>query len=123
MIILAAALTLGIEFEIDLTSLINRHKERTTGTVTCGIKVVGYHFKGQPGQQFRYAGETYTIPREGYVEVISLPKVKTYVAEGRTLPLDETAGDLDGFSFRWIDLAGASTGTSTGTSPNEGTGK
>lgn len=103
MIIAAAALTLGISLEIDLTALIRR-QERRAPEVTCGIKVVGYHFAGKPGQQFRYAGETFTIPREGFVEVISLPRVTTYVADGRTLALEDGVSPLDGFSFRWITL-------------------
>ena len=106
MIIAAAVLTLGINLEIDLTALIRR-QERRTPEVTCGIKVVGYHFAGKPGQQFRYAGETFTIPSEGFVEVISLPRVTTYVADGRTLPLEDGVSPLDGFSFRWITLATA----------------
>lgn len=108
MIILAAALTLGIQIEIDLTELIRRHTQRTPAT-TCGIKTVGYHFSGRPGQQFRYAGETFTIPAEGYVEVISFPRVKTYAFEGKTLPLEDGVSPLDGFSFRWINLAVALT--------------
>jgi hypothetical protein len=103
MLVLAAALTLGINIEIDLGSLVNRYSRRSP-EVTCGIKTVGYHFTGRPGQQFRYAGETFTIPREGFVEVISLPRVTTYIsAGGKTLPLDGD-GPLDGFSFRWITL-------------------
>ena len=103
MFILAATLTLGINLEIDLTALIRR-QERRAPEATCGIKVVGYHFAGRPGQQFRYAGETFTIPREGFVEVISLPRVTTYMADGRTLPLEDGVSPLDGFSFRWISL-------------------
>lgn len=105
MIILAAALTLGINLEIDLGSLVNRQKVQTASVAgaTCNIKVVGYHFRGRPGQQFRYAKQTFTIPAEGYVEVIALPKLTTYVAEGQTLPLDN--GDpMDAFSLRWITL-------------------
>lgn len=105
MIILAAALTLGINLEVDLGSLVNRQKSRTpsVATATCNIKVVGYHFRGRPGQQFRYAKQTFTIPTEGFVEVIALPKLKTYTAEGQTLPLDN--GDpMDAFSLRWITL-------------------
>lgn len=101
--LLAAILTLGINIEIDLGALI-RKQERRPPEVTCGIKVVGYHFSGQPGQQFAYAGETFTIPREGYVEVISLPRVKQYAVEGRKLPLEDGVSPLDGFSFRWIAL-------------------
>lgn len=103
MIILAAVLTLGINIEIDLGSLIRR-QERKTPEVTCGIKTVGYRFAGTPGQEFRYAGQSFTIPAEGYVEVISLPKVKTYAVGNRTLPLEDGVSPLDGFSIRWIAL-------------------
>jgi hypothetical protein len=106
---LAAALTLGISIEVDLTRLIARlgNKKTTSITepqVTCGIKVVGYHMTGRPGQQFGYAGETFTIPREGFVEVISLPRVHHYTVAGRKLPLEDGYSALDGFSFRWITL-------------------
>jgi hypothetical protein len=104
MIILAAALTLGINLEIDLGALVRRHDQRATPKVTCGIKTVGYRFSGQPGQQVGYAGETFTIPVEGFVEVISLPKLATYSVDGRVLPLEDGISPLDGFSFRWITL-------------------
>ena len=100
---MAAALTLGIRIDIDLTALISRQERRTDG-VTCGIKVVGYQFAGRPGQQFRYAGESFTIPREGFVRVISLPRVTRYVVDGRRLPLEDGVSHLDGYSFRWITL-------------------
>lgn len=107
MIILAAALTLGINIEIDLGALVRRHEQQKSPEVTCGIKTVGYHIAGTPGQQFRYAGESFTIPREGFIEVISLPRVTTYSVAGRELPLDAD-GALDGFSFRWITLPASS---------------
>ena len=101
--LLAAVLTLGINIEIDLGALL-RNYQRKDPAVTCGIKVVGYHIAGRPGQQFGYAGETFTIPREGFVEVISVPRVTHYTVEGRKLPLEDGVSPLDGFSFRWITL-------------------
>lgn len=110
MIILAAALTLGINLEIDLGALISRHNRRAP-VATCGIKTVGYRISGDPGREFRYAGENFTIPAEGYVEVISLPKLTTYTVEGKTLALEDGVSPLDAFSFRWITLpASASKG-------------
>lgn len=103
MIILAAALTMAINIEIDLGALVRRQERRAPEAV-CGIKTVGYRFRGKPGQQVRYAGETLTIPREGFVEVISLKRVTTYSVDGRSLPLEDGISPLDGFSFRWIDL-------------------
>lgn len=103
MFLAAAVLTLGVNVSVDLAALFRRHEQKAP-EVTCGIKVVGYHIAGRPGQQFGYAGETFTIPREGFVEVISLPRVKHYTVEGRKLPLEDGVSPLDGFSFRWITL-------------------
>jgi hypothetical protein len=101
MLILAAALTLGINIEIDLGALIRRHELREP-KVTCGIHTVGYRFIGKPGQQFRYAGETWTLPREGFIELIADARRRTYSFEGRTLPLD--VWPMDQFSFRQVPL-------------------
>jgi hypothetical protein len=103
MIVLAAALTMAINIEIDLTALVARYNRPLPG-VTCGIKTVGYRFRGTPGRQVKYAGRTFTLPREGFIEVISLKRVTTYSVDGRTLPLEDGVSPLDGFSFRWIDL-------------------
>lgn len=103
MIILAAALTLSITLEANLRPLVQRQEVFAT-TAMCGIKVVGYHFTGRPGQEFRYGRESFKIPREGFVEVISLARVKTYMVDGRKLPLEDGVSPLDGFSLRWINL-------------------
>lgn len=100
----AAVLTLGVSISVDLAALFRHYEKPRTPEVTCGIKVVGYHIAGRVGQQFGYAGETFTIPREGFIEVISLPRVKHYTVDGRKLPLEDGVSQLDGFSFRWITL-------------------
>ena len=100
----AAVLTLGVSISVDLASLFRHYEKPRAPEVTCGIKVVGYHIAGRVGQEFGYAGETFTIPREGFIEVISLPRVKHYTVEGRKLPLEDGVSQLDGFSFRWITL-------------------
>lgn len=98
----AAVLTMAINVDIDLGVLLRRYEKAPK--VTCGIKVVGYHITGKPGQTFGYGGETFTIPSEGYVEVISVPRVKEYEFAGKKLPLEDGVSPLDGFSFRWITL-------------------
>jgi hypothetical protein len=101
--LLAAVLTPGVSLQaVDLGPLVRQYE------ATCGIKVVGYHIAGRPGQQFAYAGETFTLPAEGYIEVISLPRVKHYTFEGRKLPLEDGVSPLDPFSFRWITLPASS---------------
>jgi hypothetical protein len=105
MLILAAALTLGINIELDLGALI-RHHDRPVPKVTCGIKTVGYRFMGKPGQQFRYAGDTWTVPNEGWIELIADARRTTYSFDGRTLPLE--VWPLDPFSFRRVPLPASS---------------
>ena len=101
---LAAILAVGFSIEIDLGALLGHYRKMPGSDAVCGIKVVGYHIAGRPGQQFVYARETFTIPEEGYVEVIASPRVKHYRFDGRRLPLDGDTGALDAFSFRWITL-------------------
>jgi hypothetical protein len=98
MLILAAVLTASIN--LDLTSLI-RHA-RKEPVVTCGIVTVGYRFRGKPGQEFRYAGDTYEIPEEGWVELIADRRRTTYAIRGRSLPLD--VWPRDPFGFRDVPL-------------------
>jgi len=100
----AAILTLGINIEIDFNALYEHYQKRHAAKPVCGIKVVGYHIVGTPGQQFGYAGETFTIPAERSIEVISLPHVKHYTFNGQELPLDGGDGPMDAFSIRWITL-------------------
>lgn len=104
MLIAAAVLTLGINVDLDLRAVIElvRRKRATKPNVTCGVKVVGYHIAGRPGQRFEYGGQAFTIPAQGFLEVIAVPRVMHYAIEGRRVPLDD--GALDGFSFRWITL-------------------
>ena len=105
MIILAAALALSLDGKADLTTL-NRRVAEVNPPMTCGIKVVGYHIAGTPGRQFRYGRSTYTIPSEGYVELIAPTRgTKAMSVDGRSLSLDE--GALDGFGMRRIDLPAA----------------
>lgn len=104
MLTAAAVLIAGIHLEVDLIGLFRRAPQRKPLEVVCGIRVIGYHFTGRPGQQFGYDGETFTIPREGFVELISVPRLKDYSFADRTLPLDPQNGVVDGFGFRWIEL-------------------
>ena len=102
MLFAAAVLTLSIE--IDLSGLLRRYSPDSPAGITCGIKVVGYRIIGRPGQKFGYERETFTIPAEGFVEVVALPRVKHYTFAGRKHQLEDAAGPLDPFSFRWINL-------------------
>lgn len=103
MILLAAALTAALNVEIDLGALVRRaNKVQSAPSVTCNISTVGYRFNGKPGQEFRYAGETWVVPAEGSIELIAAPRRTTYAFDGRSLPLD--VWPRDQFGFRDVPL-------------------
>ena len=102
MLVLAAlALTASINVDLNFASLIKRSQVKDP-VVTCNIVTVGYRFRGKPGQEFRYAGDSYQIPREGWVELIADKRRTTYAIHGRSLPLD--VWPRDPFGFRDIPL-------------------
>ncbi|MFP5247827.1 MAG: hypothetical protein ACLGH0_14130 [Thermoanaerobaculia bacterium] len=101
MFLAAAVLTASISIDIDLSGLLRKAKQAEP-TVTCNITTVGYRFRGTPGQAFRYAGDTYTIPAEGWVELIADRDRTTYAIAGRSLPLD--VWPRDQFGFRDVPL-------------------
>ena len=101
MLILAAVLTASMNVDLDLGALIKR-SQRKEPTVTCGIVTVGYRFRGKPGQEFRYAGDSYEIPKEGWVELIADRRRTSYAIHGRSLPLE--VWPRDPFGFRDIPL-------------------
>lgn len=101
MLLLATVLTASINIDIDLSALLRRHAQKEP-QVTCGISTVGYRFTGKPGQEFRYAGDTYEIPVEGWVELIADKRRTTYSIEGRTLPLE--VWPRNQFGFREVPL-------------------
>jgi hypothetical protein len=102
MITLAAAvLTASMSIDIDLSALLHRTAVKAP-QVTCGISTVGYRFNGKPGQEFRYAGDTYQVPAEGWVELIADRRRTTYSFEGRSLPLD--VWPKNQFGFREVPL-------------------
>jgi hypothetical protein len=101
MLLLATVLTASINIELDLGALLHRTAVKAPA-VTCGISTVGYRFQGKPGQQFRYAGDTYEVPGEGWVELIADKRRTTYSFEGRTLPLE--VWPKNQFGFREVPL-------------------
>ena len=103
MLIAAAALTLAINIEVDLTALMKRARKAEVRGLTCNITTVGYRFVGLPGQTFRYEREEFVVPNSGWVELIaSRRKTAEYQANGVTLPLD--VWPIDQFGFRTVPL-------------------
>jgi hypothetical protein len=101
MFLLAVALTASISVDIDLTSLI-RHARQSEPKATCNINTVGYRFRGTPGQEFRYAGDTYQIPAEGWVELIADRRRTSFAVSGKTFPIVDNPRDP--FGFRDVTL-------------------
>lgn len=102
MIVAAAILTASISLEVDLGALFKRAKAVESPGVTCGISTVGYRFMGKPGQEFRYAGDTYKVPGTGSIELIAAPRRTSYAINGRSLPLE--VWPRDQFGFREVPL-------------------
>lgn len=70
--------------------------------VKCSIHVVGYTFQGVEGQRLELAGVTYTVGKNGVVEVISDGDETFYRYEGKALPL--TVWPANEFSFVQVPL-------------------
>jgi hypothetical protein len=101
--ILTASLTMNTNVDVDLTGLFNHAtpKIEVVG-MKCGISTVGYRFTGKPGQEFRYAGDRYTIPSEGFVELIADAGNTSYRVGSKSLPLN--VWPIDQFGFRVVSL-------------------
>jgi len=106
MFLLAAVLTASMNVDLNLSVLIKRQQVQEP-VATCGIKTVGYRFRGKAGQEFQYAGDKYQIPAEGWVELIADRGRTTYAISGKTLPLD--VWPRDPFGFRDIPLPSPAT--------------
>lgn len=115
MLLLAAVLTASINIDLDLTSLVHR-TNKSEPKATCNISTVGYRFRGKPGQQFRYAGDSYTIPAEGWVELIADRRRTSYAVNGQTLSIADAPRDP--FGFRDVPLP-SSTATATAVEKGE----
>lgn len=69
--------------------------------VTCEHQTVSYRFVGHVGDQFTYAGDQYTVPARGWIEITRSPGVHVYVAvDGGTFAIDEWP--IDEFGTRHV---------------------
>lgn len=80
----------------------------------CHTGTVSYKFVGSPGAMFTYAGERFSIPANGSIELLTSETV--YVAaNGRTLPLD--VWPIDAFGTRTVPVQQAQTSDPEQTAP------
>jgi hypothetical protein len=71
-------------------------------TTTCHIRVVSHKFVGAPATVFSYAGDQYSIPPTGWIELIAEKGADTYEFNGRALPLN--IFPLDDFGTETISV-------------------
>lgn len=89
--------TVSVSVDIDLTSVLARHFSNP-----CVGSIVGYRFKGEPGQTFGYAGEVFSVyPGERFVELIADRKRRAFVIRGQHIPLGD---EVDQFGFVEAEL-------------------
>jgi hypothetical protein len=99
--LVVALLAQSASVEIDLSGLFRR--AFGAPKVTCDIRIVGYRFIGKEGQTFRYAGDEYVVPADGYVELIAHPRRTSYSVGGKSIQI-EPDPPLDPFGFRDVFL-------------------
>ena len=93
MLILAAALTASLTMEAARAAVTTTPAQKAGAKVTCGIKTVGYRFRGVPGQQFRYANGAYAVPASGSIELEANSREATYVLAGRSISISQSQAD------------------------------
>lgn len=73
---------------------------RPVAQIVCSGSIVGFKFIGVEGQKFRLGAQTYTIGKEGFIELISRGQ-SSFEYEGSDLPL---RGPIDEFGFVEVRL-------------------
>ncbi len=93
----------AMTIKIDLIGLIQKryHPAPQVKSLTCHIDTVSYRFVGEPGTEFHYDGDTYRVPQNGSIELVST-RAQNYEVNGRTLPLN--LWPKDNFGMRTIPL-------------------
>ena len=95
------AALLAIHLTFDLGPKGASHSNRPP-VVTCHKGAVSYKFVGTPGTTFMYAGDSYTIPIEGWIELVADAHASDYVLAGNRLPVD--VGPMDEFGARTVNV-------------------
>jgi hypothetical protein len=89
---------MNILHAITLAALL--HHSPVTAPV-CHKGTVSYKFVGTPGATFMYAGERFSIPADGSIELLTSETVYL-AANGRSLPLD--VWPIDAFGTRTVPV-------------------
>jgi hypothetical protein len=86
---------------IALAALLSR-RPVAEPVVTCHKGTVSYKFVGAPGTTFRYMGDTYSVPKSGWIELIGHGGDREYQFADRKLPLE--VWPIDAFGTRTVPL-------------------
>jgi hypothetical protein len=103
---------MNILHAITLAALLHRSP---VAAPVCHSGTVSYKFVGTPGATFTYAGDRYSIPANGSIELLTSEKV--YLAANcRTLPLE--VWPIDAFGTRTVPVqAGQASDSEPQTAP------
>jgi hypothetical protein len=88
---------------LSLAALLS-HGQIAEPVVTCHHGTVSYKFVGAPGTTFSYMGESYSVPKRGWIELIRDGGDTTYTIAEKTLPLE--VWPINEFGTRTVPLPG-----------------
>ena len=86
---------------LSLAALLS-HGPITEPVVTCHKGTVSYKFVGAPGTTFTYMGESYSVPKRGWIELIRDGGDTTYTFAEKSLPLE--VWPINEFGTRTVPL-------------------
>jgi hypothetical protein len=79
--------------------------------VTCHSGTISYKFVGAPGTAFTYGGKSYTVPKNGSIELVRENREAAYLIAGKSLPLE--VWPMDAFGTRTVPLPRAEAAPAT----------
>jgi hypothetical protein len=92
----------ALAIQLNLSSVLHgATRAASAPSATCHISTVSYRFVGEPGTQFRYDGDAWTVPASGAIELIA-GRASEYQIAGKSLPL--LVWPRDEFGMRSVPL-------------------
>jgi hypothetical protein len=76
-----------LAIKLNLAALLG-HSAVQEPKTKCHIQTVSYKFVGEPGTAFLYAGERYSVPASGWIELLASGGPAVYTIANRELQLD-----------------------------------
>lgn len=98
---------------VALTTALIATSAFATPAVTCHSGTISYKFVGAPGTAFTYGGKSYTVPKNGSIELLRENREAAYLIAGKSLPLE--VWPIDAFGTRTVPLPRAEASAPTTT--------